>query len=101
MTRYTTATLYREDPSPRGVFDRPTRQERTVYCTLRSVGMRESYEAMAHGLRPELVLVLSQDFEYQGETGAVVEGVDYTILRTYVTAADGIELTLQRKEDVG
>jgi len=101
MKRQTVATLYREDPSPRGVFDRPLRQERKVYCALRSVGMRESYEAMAHGLRPELVIVLAHDFEYRGETGALVDGVDYTILRTYITTADGIELTLQRKEDVG
>ena len=101
MIRHTTAILYREDPSPRGVFDRPVRQERKVFCTVRSVGMRESYEAMSHGLRPELVITLAQAFEYQGEGGVILDGTDYTVLRTYVTTEDGIELTLQRKEDVG
>lgn len=101
MTRNTTAILYREDPNPRGVFEPPVRVERKVYCTVRSVGMRETYEAMTHGLRPELVLVLAQAFEYRGEDGVTLDGTDYTILRTYETTTDGIELTLQRKEDVG
>lgn len=101
MTRHTVATLYALNPSPRGAFEPAEPTKRTVFCTVRSVGMRESYEALSHGLRPELVLVLAQDFEYHGEGYAIVDGVHYRILRTYVTQEDGVELTLERKEDRG
>lgn len=95
MMKADTLTLIAE-AVPRGVNDSPLESERTVFCTVRSVGMRENYEALAHGLHPELVFVLTQDFEYQGEQRCRYNGVYYDIIRTYVTEADGIELTAQR-----
>ena len=97
MNRETPALLWKELPNPRGVFDPPVREERTVFGRLRSVGYRERYEAMAHGLKPELVLALMHDFEYKDESMCRISGVDYRILRTYRTEADGIELTLERE----
>lgn len=96
MQKHDVITLVAENPGERGVYEDATDTERMVYCTVRSVGMRESYEAMAHGKRPELVFVLSQDFEYQGEKRVIYHNVRYDVIRTYVTEADGIELTVER-----
>ena len=96
MTKSDVLTLISESPEARGVNERATATERNVFCTVRSVTMRENYEALAHGMMPELVFVLAQDFEYQGEKRCKRGGVYYDIIRTYVTEADGIELTVQR-----
>lgn len=101
MTKHDILTLISESPDPRSVNDAATATERDVFCTVRSVGMRESYEAMAHGLMPELVFVLAQDFEYQGEKRCRRGNVYYDIIRTYVTETDGIELTVQRSSRQG
>lgn len=96
MVRADTLILIGVSNDPRGVYDAPAETQRQVLCTVRSVGMRESYEAMAHGLHPEWVFQLTHAFEYQGEKACLFQGVRYTILRTYVTEADGIELTAER-----
>ena len=95
MQKHDVLTLIAE-AAPRGVNDAPLVSERTVFCTIRSVGMNENYAALTHGLHPELVFVLTQDFEYQGEQRCKCGGVYYDIIRTYVTETDGIELTVQR-----
>lgn len=89
-------TLIAETPAEKGVFDTATQTERQVLCTVRSVGMREAYEAMGHGLHPEWVFVLAHDFEYQGEQKCSYHGVSYRVIRTYVTEADSIEITVER-----
>lgn len=89
-------TLIAETPAEKGVFDTATQTERQVLCTVRSVGMREAYEAMGHGLHPEWVFVLAHDFEYQGEIKCAYHGVNYRVIRTYVTESDGIEITVER-----
>ena len=96
MLNATTARLISE--GPKGVLDQETPvPPRQVFCTVRSVGMREMYEAMAHGLRPEMVICLSHRFEYRGENFVEVDDEEYQIIRTYVTETNGIELTLQRR----
>ena len=89
--------LIRQDPAARGIFDQAAEQTRTVYCTVKSIGQSEVYQAMAAGLAPEIKFVLAHDFEYQGEKLLEYEYVRYRILRTYVTETDGIELTCQRE----
>lgn len=96
MVRADVLTLISETPAAHGRFDTPAETRRDVYCTVRSVGMREAYEALSHGLRPEWVFVLTHSFEYQGEKRCEFHGIPYTILRTYVTQADGIEITVER-----
>ena len=88
--------LIREDPAAHGVGVDPAETSRKVYCTLKSIGQQEAYQAMGQGLRPELKVILAHDFEYGGEAYCELNGVRYFILRTYITEADGIELTLQR-----
>ena len=89
-------TLIAVSPEAAGVGTEPTETKRTVYCTVKSIGMQEAYQAMGIGLNPELKIILAHDFEYGGEGLCELDGVRYEILRTYVTEADGIELTLQR-----
>lgn len=79
--------------------------ERRVYCTVRSVGMREAYKAKEYGLSPSMVFVLSDFLEYQGEPRVRWGDRVFSIVRTYIAehyaGADGymsgrrIELTVQ------
>lgn len=94
--RATVADLITLSPETGGVGTDRTETRRTVYCTVKSIGQQEAYLAMGQGLNPEMKIVLAHDFEYEGEGLCEVDGVRYEILRTYVTEADGIELTLQR-----
>lgn len=96
MVRADVLTLISDIPAAKGRYDAATVVRRQVYCTVRSVGMRENYEALSHGLRPEWVFVLTHSFEYQGEKRCEYHGIPYNVLRTYVTEADGIEITVER-----
>ena len=98
MIRASTVTLISASPDPRGQFVQPVEQLREVMCDVLSVGMREVYEAMTHGHRPEWTLVLSDYAEYQGERVCVFERVRYRIIRTYVRQDHRIELTLERED---
>ena len=96
MMKSAVLTLIRENPEAHGVGTEPDESKRKVYCTLKSIGMQEKYQAMSIGLNPEVKVILRHDFEYKGEDLCELNGRRYSILRTYVTEADGIELTLQR-----
>lgn len=94
----TVITLIGEDPAAHGIFDTTAETRRKVYCTVKSIGQTEAYQAMGAGLNPERKFVLAHDFEYRDEKYAEHEGVRWRILRTYVTESDGIELTCQRAD---
>ena len=96
MMKSNVITLISESPAAHGVGVEPEEVQRTVYCTIRSIGMQEAYQAMGIGLNPELKVILAHDFEYEGEQLCEIDGVRYNVIRTYVNEADGIELTLQR-----
>lgn len=97
MLKSAVITLIREVPAAHGVGTEPEEIRREVYCTLKSIGMQEAYQAMGIGLSPELKAVLAHDFEYMGEPIVELNGVRFRILRTYIQEADGIELTLVRE----
>lgn len=94
MIRSSVLTLISET-QPHGVFDDPGEMSRVVFCSIRSVGMREAYEARSIGIHPEIVFVLQNYAEYGGEKLCEFEGVRYRIIRSYVTA-ERIELTAER-----
>lgn len=96
MMRSNVVTLIAEDPEAHGVGVTPAETSRAVYCTVKSIGMQEAYQAMGQGLNPELKVILAHDFEYADEPLCELNGKRYKIIRTYVTETDGIELTLQR-----
>ena len=57
--------------------------EREVFAEVRSVGMREKYEALQAGLNPELTFVLADYYDYENESEILYEGEPYYVLRTY------------------
>lgn len=96
MLKANVVTLIGENPEAHGVGVDPAETRREVFCTIKSIGQTEAYQAMGIGLNPELKVILSHDFEYGGEGLCELDGVRYSILRTYITETDGIELTIQR-----
>lgn len=68
---------------------------RYVFCRLESVSRTEFYQAQATDLRPELVLVLPDYFEYKGEYLCIYDGTWYRVIRTYRKGQE-LELIVQR-----
>ena len=97
MMKSNVVALIQRSPVVGGVGTEPTETKRTVYCTVKSIGMQEAYQAMGVGLNPELKVILAHDFEYNGEDLCELNGHRFRILRSYITETDGIELTLQRE----
>lgn len=91
-------TLVSENPAAHGVFEATTEGERTVFCSVKSVGYQEYYIAREHDLNPTLVFVLADYAEYQGEPVVIYHGERYRVVRTYRTPQLGIELTVERAE---
>ena len=90
-------TLIGESPTAHGVFDAATESERVVMCTVRSVGMQESYQAMSLGLSPEYVFDIANKADYCGEKRVAWHGVEYSVLRVYIDPhTERVELTVQR-----
>ena len=96
MLKANVVKLISVNPEAAGVGTDPKETSRDVFCTVKSIGQQEAYLAMGQGLNPELKVILAHDFEYDGERLCEIDNKRYDILRTYVTEADGIELTLQR-----
>ena len=64
---------------------------REVFCNVRSIGMKEFYQANATDFHPEAKFILADYLDYNGEPMAIHDGQLYRIIRTYRT---GIELEL-------
>lgn len=56
--------------------------ESPVLCSQESVSRSEHYAAAAHGLKPEIILIVNQ-YDYEGQHDVEFEGVLYKIMRTY------------------
>ena len=95
MKRYTVVYLIAEDPQAHGVLADHRRVERKVYAVMRSVGMRETYEAMGHGITPERVFDLAAPEEYRDEKWVRWNGDLYRIVRTYMSG-ETLSLTVER-----
>lgn len=91
--------LISKSPDPRGFTDPIVESQRMVFCTVRSVGHTEVYEAMTHGLRPTLVFRLANYLDYGDESYCKYDGKRYRIIRTY-RAGMTIDLTVEEAEDV-
>lgn len=74
-----------------------TESRRVSYATITSPYMRETYQAMAQGLKPEFVAVLPNwEDDYHGEGLLEYEGQRYKIIRAYRAKDDSCELTVTR-----
>lgn len=76
--------------------------DRTVFVRPASVRMSEFYQAANAGLKPELVLEMTNFADYEGERVVLFEGKEYTVLRTYRKPdSDRLELTLEERVQNG
>lgn len=73
----------------------PAEVRRSVLCKLESIGRNEFYSAAAANLRPEVTFVIHQ-YEYEGESKVEFNGQQYSVIRTYATGIEEIELTCER-----
>lgn len=87
-------TLVSESPAAHGVLDEITETQKQVFCTVRSVGMSEAYQAMSNGLHPQFVFILSDYADYDGEKVAIYNGKRYRVIRTY-RQNQGLEMTVE------
>lgn len=90
-------TLIAESPEAHGILETPTTTERDVFCTVKSVGYKEAYEAMGIGLTAEIKVIIPHYIDYNNERYCKLNGIDYKVIRTYISA-ESVELTLARKE---
>lgn len=70
---------------------------RTVFCSVRSVGMKEFYQASATDFHPEITFVLADYLEYENEKLADHNGTRYRIMRTYRKGQE-LELVAERAD---
>lgn len=68
---------------------------RPVFCSLRSIGHAEFYEAHAIDYHPELKFVIADYFDYAGETLVEYNGELYRVIRTYRVGHE-LEITVGR-----
>lgn len=70
-------------------------KETTILCRLKSVGGQEFYNAAVAGLKPVRTFVVHH-YEYSGEKTVKFEDVKYSVIRTYATDIEEIELVCER-----
>ena len=73
----------------------PTEIKTIIYCGLKSIGRTEFYNAVANGLKPELIFSINK-FEYSGEQLIEFEEKRYKVIRTYSENFEEIELTCEK-----
>lgn len=94
-------TLIQRKLAPDG-YTVETETRRDVFCRLASVGRTEFYQAQSTDLRPELVFVLADYLDYEGEYLCVYSAVWYRVIRTYRKGQE-LEIVVQKagREEVG
>ncbi len=73
----------------------PNETRKSVLCKVESVGRNEFYSAASSDLRPEIVFTIHK-YEYENERKIEFEGNKYSVLRTYTTSFEEVELTCER-----
>lgn len=70
-------------------------EKREVFADVKSVGMKESYEARALGLRPEYTFVIADYYDYDDEDLIEYDNKVYRVLRTF-RKGFSLEITVTR-----
>lgn len=77
--------------------------EREVFAEVLSIGQQEFYQAQSLGMKAEIKFELSDYLEYRGETivkySPYGKEETYSVIRTYKTAANTIEITCKKGVD--
>lgn len=69
--------------------------DESIFCNEKSVKYSEFYQAQSIGMKPEIVLEV-KIADYNKEKYVMYDNQEYTVLRTYKTSSENIELTLVR-----
>lgn len=70
--------------------------KKEVFAKVKSVGMKETYEALGVGLKPELVFVLADYYDYDDQEFIEYDDKRYIIMRTYRKESNELELVVTR-----
>lgn len=84
MVRATTITLLGEAPEAHGVFDHPVEAQTVVFAEVMSVSQNEFYKAKQNGLDPEMVFMLTDYADYDGQKVFLYDGIRMRVIRTYI-----------------
>lgn len=76
------------------IVETETRKE--VFAKVKSIGMKETYESMAVGLKPEYTFVLADYYDYDDEQDVEYGGIKYKVLRTYKKDTNELEIVVTR-----
>lgn len=93
-TDFTLVSMTRTQDSIGQYVDTPT--ERTVFGSVGSVSRDEFFSGGEAGFKPEIRVTMFAP-DYEGEDLAIVDGVYYSIYRTYYAKNDMIELYMERR----
>lgn len=86
-------------PLPSGETDKygdpALKEERSdpVYAEIKSIGQNEFYQAQTAGKKPEIKFKITDYMDYQGQRYLIYNGVRYSILRTFRTNGNELEIT--------
>lgn len=69
---------------------------REVMASVRSIGMREFYEAATSDFKPDCKAILADHRDYENQRIAIWEGEVYRVIRIYRKGKQ-VELTLEHK----
>lgn len=72
-----------------------TEDKTTIFCDIKSVGRAEFYNAVATGLKPEIIFII-HNYEYSGENQVEYDGKKYNVIRTYENSTEELELTCEK-----
>lgn len=67
--------------------------DRQIFAEVKSVGMKEFYQAQSLGFKPEIVFEIADYLDYNREAEVIYEDYVYKILRTYRKTTNALEIT--------
>lgn len=70
-----------------------------IFAELKSIGQTEFWQAQAAGFKPELKFVIQDYRDYDNQKIIEYDDVRYTVLRTYKTQSDQLEIVVKRGVD--
>ena len=77
----------------------PIENKSEVFCSIGSISKSEWFDAGRNGLKPEFKVTLPM-YNYNDELIAEIDGIRYSVYRTYKGLNDIIELYLEKKAGV-
>lgn len=70
--------------------------KKEIFAKVKSVGMKEKYEALNVGLKPELVFEIADYYDYDDQEHIEYDSKRYKVLRTYRKVSNELEIVVTR-----